>query len=94
MLQCPRLPFAVGTASESLAFSFTVMSLGDGQETWYPDSRASAHMTPFEGNLVFKSPCHGPTKTMVGNSAVLPTSKIGNCYLPTTPCTLCLNFVF
>jgi len=70
------------------------MSLGDCQETWYPDSGASAHMTPFEGNLVFKSPYTGNTKIMVGNGGLLSTSNIGDCYLPTPSRTLCLNYVF
>ena len=93
-LQHSCLPSVARTAPDSLASSFTVMSLGDGQETWYPNSGASAHMTPFEGNLVFKSPHTGNAKIMVSNGALLPTSNIRNCYLPTTSCTLRLNSVF
>ena len=55
-LQCPRLPSTVGTTPKSLAPSFTVMCIADCQEQiWYPDSGASAHMTPFDGNLACKS---------------------------------------
>jgi len=65
------LPSAAGNTPQSLASSFTTMSLGDGQETWYPGSGAFVHMTPFEGNLVNKSAYNGHTKIRVGNGATL-----------------------
>jgi len=93
-LQCPRLPSSASVPPDGLASSFTALSLGDGQETWYPDTGASAHMTPFDGNLVSKIPYHGSTKIMVADGTKLPVNQAGRCYIPTSSCPLCLNSVF
>jgi len=48
------------------------MNLGDGPETWYPDSDASAHTTLFDDNLVFPTPYNGCTQILVVNGTMLP----------------------
>ena len=51
------------------------MSIDDPQEqTLYPETGASAHMTLFDGNLACKSTYMGSTKFIVGNGALLPIS--------------------
>jgi len=54
--------------------SLTNLSIDYGQDTtWYPDSGASAHMTPYDGT----------TAIVVGNGAKLPIKNISNCVLRT-----------
>ena len=81
-------------SSNSLASSFTAMFLGDGQETWYPDTGASACMTPLDGNLVFKCPYNGSTKIIVVNGTMLSIALTSSCYLTTNSQPLLLRFVF
>ena len=93
-LQCPRFPSSAGPTPDSLVPSLAAMSLGDGPETtWYPDSGASAHMTPHDGNFVSKIPYTGNNRIVVGNGATLPITHLGTCTLPTSRKSLKVNSV-
>ncbi|CAH9146518.1 unnamed protein product, partial [Cuscuta epithymum] len=64
------------------------------EATWYPDSGASAHMTPSEGILQNKSIITNPTNVQVANDTNLSVSTIGNVHLPSLGRPLCLKSVY
>jgi len=82
-LQCTPLPSSAGVPPDSLTSSFTALSIGDDQETWYPDTDASAHMTPCDSNLLSKTPCNVSTKSIVANGTMLLMKHTSGCYIPT-----------
>ncbi|CAH9126696.1 unnamed protein product [Cuscuta epithymum] len=61
---------------------------------WYPDSGASAHMTPTEGILVNKSIYTGPLLVSVANGSKLPIANIGDVHLNSSNRPLTLKSVF
>ncbi|PHT47016.1 hypothetical protein T459_35622 [Capsicum annuum] len=61
------------------------MNLEEVQPTvWYPDSGASAHMTPDPSTLTSHTPYFGSSQVMVGDGTLLPIKSIGSSTPSTT----------
>nr|KYP72473.1 hypothetical protein KK1_005062 [Cajanus cajan] len=52
-------------------------------DQWYPDSRATNHLTPYLSNLSSKSDYTGPDKITMGNGQALGINHIGTSYFVT-----------
>lgn len=64
--------------SANNAFSaFLCKNYSNGQNTWYLDSGASNHMTPF-GNLLINKKATSVDSIMAANSAKMPTKQAGD----------------
>ncbi|CAH9089020.1 unnamed protein product [Cuscuta europaea] len=61
---------------------------------WYPDSGASAHITPNEGILENKSIYSGPLTVTIANGSNLPLVTVGELTFSSPPCPLHLKSVF
>lgn len=91
--QCPFRPSGNQAMPSTLALA--TMSNGDANEAmWFPDSGASAHMTPHDGNLLSKFPYNGPLDITVADGTQIPITNIDKSKIDTCPHLLLLHSVY
>ncbi|KAJ9553498.1 hypothetical protein OSB04_017543, partial [Centaurea solstitialis] len=89
---CPSAPQFTDLAS--LFSSMSVQQPARTQDNnYYMDTGASSHMSYNQGNLLSLKPCGKSKVIMVGNSALLPVSFIGDTFLPLSRTPLALKNV-
>ena len=71
--------FNQGFQPEDTAQALAAMKFSDNHyEAWFPDTGATQHMTPDDGNLSNLQPYKGKDKIMVGNGNKLDITHIGD----------------